>query len=80
MNTVSTMPDSADNKKMIFTISKVQRCKNKKNDLSFLEHFYEFETPLKNSKKNEINVDELTSFFDRTEEKTPFMKIETCLY
>ena len=80
MNSLSTMPDSDDNQSMIFTITKVQRCKNKKNDLSFLEHFYEFELPLKNSKKNEINVDALTSFFERTEDKASPMKIETCLY
>ena len=80
MNSLSTMPDSDDNQTMIFTITTVQRCKNKKNDLSFLEHFYEFELPLKNSNKNEINVDKLKSFFDRKEDKASSMKIETCLY
>ena len=80
MNSLSTMPDSDDNQTMIFTVTKVQRCKNKKNDLSFLQHFYDFELPLKNSNKNEINVDALKSFFDRKEDKTSSMKIETCLY
>lgn len=80
MNSLSTMPDSDDNQTMIFTITKVRRCKNKKNDLSFLQNFYDFELPLKNSNKNEINVDALKSFFDRKEDISSSMKIETCLY